>query len=82
VELAVKRLFRCLIPDLPFSDYLGDICKLTLQKDPSPIIRVVEKVFPKDRKTQAKPVIQLFKILSLAMVENKSQMKRELIGMT
>jgi len=44
--LAINKLFRILIPDLPILDKVGDLCQLVLEKDPAPIIKCLGSVLP------------------------------------
>jgi hypothetical protein len=56
--------------------------RIILEKDPGPILMTIESVFPKEHKLTAKPVIQILKILGMAMTNAKSKIKRELVAMT
>lgn len=51
-----------------------------MENDPEPIIKYVEEVIP-DKKA-GESLVQLFRILSFALMKKKSGLKKELYGMT
>ena len=78
-ELAVKRTFNQLAPELPIADKLSDLSRLTLERDITPIMEAMETVFPDA--AAAEPVIKLFRILTLAHTGKKGKLKKELMSM-
>lgn len=54
-----------LTPNIPFIDKIGEISKLILEKDSEPVLKYLEQSFT-DKKA-AEPIIQIFKIVMLAL---------------
>lgn len=48
LQLGIKRLFRVLVPDLPITAKIGDICKVVLERDTSAIATTFMEIVPTD----------------------------------
>lgn len=84
MELACRRLFRVLAPELPIADKIGDICKVLFEKDPTPILNNFDLLIPKEnkeKKAEAARIAQILKILSTTIKGKKSQIRQEFVNM-
>ena len=73
-----------LTPDLPVADKIGDICKVVLERDPSPIMNTFDLLIrkeSKEKKLEAARIAQILRILNMAIRGNKSHIRQELVNM-
>ena len=46
IQLIIKRIFRALDPYMPINDSISILCKVILERDPSPIIKLIKQIIP------------------------------------
>ena len=47
LQLNIKRIFRNLDADMPIHEYISVLCKVILERDPSPIVKLIKQIIPR-----------------------------------